>query len=148
GGLQNPANTLDYSGYAGRVVVSLATRAATGIKDLHGNGLADIQNVVGSSASTNLIVGPSAATTWNLTGPNAGYVNDAMVPGWIRSFSNFAYLTGSSGDDKFAFGAGASVSGALDGGAGQNTLDYSNFVARVTVSLATSAATAVRNASG
>lgn len=46
-----------------------------------------------------------------------------------------------AGDDTFVFPDGASVPGALNGGGGNNTLDYSAYTTAVSVNLLTSAAT-------
>src|SRR5262249_29149661 len=108
------SNTLDYSAYSARVVVSLGTNAVTAIKNLHGSGLNRIQSIVGSSAATNLLVSTNADTTFNVTGANAGNLNDAVIPGGTLSFSAFAFLTGGSSNDTYAFGAGGSLSGAID----------------------------------
>lgn len=57
------------------------------------------------------------------------------------TFAGFANLTGGTGNNVFQFGAGASVSGVIDGGTGTNTLDYSSYTSGVYVNLQTLAAT-------
>ena len=122
-------NTLDYSALAGPITVNLQAHTAPGI----GGTFSDISNFVGSAGSDTL-VGPNATTTWNVTGPNSGNVAG-------NTFSSFENLTGGSGDDTFALYDGGSLSGKVDGGAGSNTLDYSNYSGPVVVNLALNTAT-------
>jgi ELWxxDGT repeat protein len=61
--------------------------------------------------------GPAAGGLWLLTGQGAGSVGSV-------TFVGMRDLTGGAGDDAFRFSAGASLVGELDGGAGENTLDY------------------------
>jgi hypothetical protein len=135
------ANTFDYSTYPGTIIVNVGAYAATAVKSLAGSGVFDIQSFIGNATSTNHLVGPNTAETWNLAGANAGTF---MGTG---SFSGFPNLTGGTGADTFTFGAGATLAGILDGGlgAGLNTLDYTNYGARVVVDLTHGVATAVSN---
>jgi hypothetical protein len=108
------ANTLDYSGDGGiAATVDLATATATKT-----GGFANIQSFIGSSSSADQLIGPNSATTWTLTGANAGTVGSF-------SFSAIEDLTGGTGNDTFAFASGGSVSGKIRGGSGTNTLNYS-----------------------
>lgn len=50
-------------------------------------------------------------------------------------------LVGGSGNDLFVFGDGAVTAGTIDGGAGSNTLDYTNYSTAVTVNLSNGTAT-------
>jgi hypothetical protein len=125
-------NTLDYSldgGAAATVNLTTATASRTG-------GFAAIQALVGSSSAADRLIGPDATNVWSITGTNAGQVGPF-------SFSAVENLTGGSGVDEFAFGNGKGVSGALDGGAGSNWLDYALYTTPVTVNLATGTATGV-----
>ena len=100
----------------------------------------DIENLVGGSASdsfsfvnsngvitgniaggtgTNTILGRNAATTWTLTGANAGNVRaTASGTPYIANFTNIQNLTGGNSADIFDFSTTAlgSVSGLIDGG--------------------------------
>jgi uncharacterized repeat protein (TIGR01451 family) len=124
-------NTLDYSGYGKSVNVRPGSGLATAL-----NLFSNISVLVGSSATTNMLVGANTANTWNLTAANAGTVN-------AITFSSFQNLTGGSGNDTFSFSLAGSVTGTINGGAGFNTLDYSARSVGVTVNLATSAASDV-----
>jgi Ca2+-binding RTX toxin-like protein len=123
-------NTLDYSALAGPVVVDLQASTAPGV----GGTFSNIGDFVGSASAADTLVGPDA--TWDITGANAGSVNGS-------TFSSFENLTGGAGPDQFIFQPGGSVSGNIDGGGGDNTLDYSALAGPVTVNLQTSAAPGV-----
>jgi hypothetical protein len=61
---------------------------------------------------SNTLKGPAADLTWNITGAGAGEVGDVQ-------FSHVENLVGAADNqDTFVFGAGASLAGLLDGGAG------------------------------
>ena len=70
----------------------------------------------------------TVATTWTITGSNAGNVANSSfsVAGGI-GFSDFQNLTGGGENDTFLFQSGGSVA-SVDGGAGTNTLDYTALV--------------------
>src|SRR5207237_1047365 len=86
-----------------------ATTGATG-------GLAFFDSIVGSSATTNRLIGPNATTKWKLTGSNVGTVGSV-------AYSGFANLQGGTGADTFTLvNPGAGVSGTIDGGAGSDLL--------------------------
>jgi hypothetical protein len=125
-------NALDYSAYSTSVVVNLQTGAATGV----GAGFANIQNVAGGSAA-NTLTGPDAATTWSVTGADAGTLNNGVT------FAAFGNLIGGAGDNAFVFADGATLSGSVTGGGGTNTLDYSAYSTSVLVNLQTGFGTGV-----
>src|SRR5262249_15027949 len=114
-------DTLDYSALAGPITVNLQTKKAPAIVGT----FSGITNLVGTAASDTLI-GPDSGATWNLTGNNSGDVNGVK-------YASFENLTGGSGDDTFVFFAGGGVSGNIDGGGGNNTLDYSHLTTGITV---------------
>jgi hypothetical protein len=126
-------NTLDYSGDGGvAATVNLATSTATKT-----GGFAHILKLVGSSSTSDRLIGPNTTNTWTLTGANAGTLG-------AFSFSAVENLTGGSGLDLFVFRAGATVSGKIDGGGGgTDWLDYAAYTTPVTVNLATNSATGV-----
>ncbi|HEY2586240.1 MAG TPA: calcium-binding protein [Tepidisphaeraceae bacterium] len=129
-------NTLDYSALAGPITINLQTNAAPGI----GGVFANITNFVGSAGSDTLI-GPNATTQWNVTGANSGAVSGGSIAN--DTFSSFENLVGGSGDDTFSIYDGGSLSGNLDGGPGNNTLDYSHYTGNVIVNLALNTATGI-----
>src|SRR5262249_14849302 len=75
--------------------------------------------------------------TWRITDVNAGTLSVGDPDNVVASFDGIQNLTGGSGDDRFVFGNGVSVSGRLDGGSGTNTLDYSAYRRNVLVNLQT-----------
>jgi len=124
-------NTLDYSALAGPITVNLQTDTANDI----GGTFANIENFVGSAGSDTLI-GPNVTTQWNITGANSGTVN-------ADTFSSFENLIGGSADDTFSLYDGGSLSGKIDGGGGNNTLDYSHYSGSVIINLALNTATGI-----
>jgi len=125
-------NTLNYSAYSAAVSVNIGAGTAPGI----GGGFSNIQNFVGSSSSSNFLIGPDSANTWAITGTNSGNINSSAF-----TFSAFENLTGGSMNDTFAFSNGASVGGVIDGGPGTNSLNYSSYALPVSVSIEAGTAT-------
>jgi ELWxxDGT repeat protein len=110
------SNTLDYSAYTrGRTITltmpGLTPGSSNGTEASLSGGFQNITAVVGSASTTSFdtLTGPNAASTWNLTGANAGSVNGL-------SFSGIENLTGGTHADTFLVGPGASLAGRLDGG--------------------------------
>jgi hypothetical protein len=85
-------------------------------------------------AGDNTLVAGSGVNGWHITGRNAGSAG-------IVSFTKIGSLTGSGDYDTFQFANGASVSGVIDGGAGTNTLDYSQYTSGIAVNLTAGTAT-------
>ncbi len=131
------SNTLNESAYTTAVAVDLAGLTASGV----GGNIANVQTFAGGSGS-NTLSGPNTATTWTLSGSNAGTLTGGF------SFSAFASLTGGAGDNTFVFAAGATLSGTLTGGGGTNSLDYSAYTTSVIVDLQTNVATGVGSLAG
>jgi hypothetical protein len=75
-----------------------------------------------------LLKGSDSASNYIITGP----ATDAPVS-----------ITAGAGDDVFAFMGAARLGGRIDGGGGNNTLDYSNYGQGVTVDLSAGTATGV-----
>jgi hypothetical protein len=128
-------NVLDYSGNGAKpVIVNLANHSATSVHGNAPNGLFDIQHLIGSTATGDRLAGPATATTWNLTGANAGNVSGLV-------FSAIENLTGGPANDTFKFGLAGSLAGTAAGGSGTDRLDYQgNGGTAITVNLQTSAA--------
>ena len=122
---------MDYSHLSSPITLNLQNDTAT---DIDGT-FANITNFIGGSGS-NTVVGPNANTVWTLTA-----LNTFTVTG--LSFSGFQNLVGGSGDDRFVFQTGGGVSGTIDGGGGNNALDYSPYVGNIIVDLVLGSATGV-----
>lgn len=97
----------DFSADAG--IVSVA---------LDGADFANIESYVGNNTNSTLI-GSNAANTWTVTGANDGSVGSI-------TFSNFNNLTGNADTDAFVL-SGGTVSGSIDGAAGNDTLTADNL---------------------
>ena len=81
------------------------------------------------------LVGPNQATTWNITGANTGNLNGLFASG--LTFSNISNLTGGNANNTFIFASNAAtISGAILGGTGTDTLNYSARTANQTLNLA------------
>jgi hypothetical protein len=94
-------------------------------------------------AGSNTLVGPDdpGPHTWHVTGLNAGTL---YAPGTASvTFTGVQNLKGGKGDDLFDFADGARISGAVNGGGGTNSLDYSAYTSRVLVDLKIASATGV-----
>ncbi len=124
--------TLDYSQILAAVTVDLQTGTASAV----GGIISNIAHFVGNSSNPGLLTGPNSAASWTIDGTNSGSVNDL-------TFSSFENLIGGSGDNRFVFFAGGSVAGNIDGGGGNNTLDYSNLSGPVTVNIQTDTASGI-----
>jgi hypothetical protein len=127
-------NTLDYSAYTSAVAINLTGNTATGT-----GGFANIDQFSGGLASDG-ITGPADAAVFTLTGANIGTI---VSGGDTYDFDSFENLTGGIGADAFILPAAGSLSGALDGGAGLDTLDYSGRATAVSVNLQTGTATSL-----
>ncbi len=128
-------DTLDYSTYAGAVSINLLTNSATALVGAFSN----INSFIGAAAST--LTGTNANTNWSLLGANSGVVGGI-------SYASFQNLKGGSGNDNFVFATGGSVAGSIDGGPGDNLLDYSIYVGAVAVNLQSGQATGVGGSVG
>jgi hypothetical protein len=100
-------NTLKvYGSWSGGNVFTVNGAPATTTVTLNGNGL------------STALLGPNAATTWTITGADAGSLGGKL------SFTDMQTLEGGIGNDTFKFLPGGSISGFIVGGGGTNKLDY------------------------
>jgi hypothetical protein len=125
------SNSLDYSNDLSNVLVNLQSKTATRIAGTFTN----MTSLIGSK-STNTLVGTNSNSTWKITGASSGTLNSTFL---FRGVQN---LTGSSGNDTFQFVPGGFVSGLIDGGGGNDSLDYSALSNSILINLQTKAATA------
>ena len=99
-------DVVDYSQRPDSIVVDLAEGTATGTA-----GVAGIEHFVGG-AGEDVLRGPDADNTWNVTGANAGDVAGV-------SFDGFENLNGAvDNEDTFVFAPAGGLTGVVDGGAG------------------------------
>ncbi len=94
----------------------------------------------GGAGNANSITALASANTWAITGDNQGTINTNI------SFINVQNLTGGANQDTFNFSDGGSVSGTVQGGGGDTTLDYSSYTSSVNVNFGTNAATGTGSA--
>lgn len=114
--------------YVGAVTVNLQTGVATSVAAFN-----TLESFTSTDNAADTLIGANADRTWHIVGDNAGDIGGAGV----LDFVGFGNLTGGTGDDDFVFGSVGSLSGDLDGAAGDDTLDYNTGIygAAVTVEL-------------
>ena len=111
------ANTLDLSARPRRTS-TLTSSATTGTAGrLGAAGYSNIGSLVGNN-TTSTLTGRDVASTWTVTGSNAGSVDDG---GGTTNFTGVTGLVGGSAADAFVLGAGFAVA-SIDGGGGSNSL--------------------------
>jgi hypothetical protein len=97
-----------------------------------------LTGTLNGGGAPNTLIGPNVASTFNITGNNAGNLGIT-----IPSFTNIQSLTGGTQPNTFVFSNGAAITGSLSGGAGGDTLDESAYTTAVAVNLQTSKVTGV-----
>jgi hypothetical protein len=100
--------------------------------DLNGLGFSGFEALTGGAA-TDTLVASDTDNIWKITGQDAGTLNGLV-------FTNVENLLGGSGADWFQF-LGGSISGLIDGAAGENTFDYADAIAGIMVDLGLATAT-------
>jgi PKD domain len=125
------SDTLDYSQYGAPATVNLQVDMTTTTGTFSG-----MTNFIGASNYLNEFVGPDA--TWTITGLNSGTVDGT-------TYSDFQYIFGGAGDNQFIMLFGGGISGSIEGGAGTNTLDYSEYPSSVFINLQTDTAPSLAN---
>ena len=146
---QMVGSTLEVFGTAGNDTIVLTTPNSGSI-DVSENGVDQGTFtptggvVIENSGGTDTLQGPNAVSTsiWTLSGPKSGTLMNTALPATV-TFNGITNLTGGTGPDDFVIQTGAAGFGTANGGAGVNTLDYSNLSGGtgVTVNLLTRAAT-------
>jgi hypothetical protein len=130
------ANTLNYSLRSTGVVTNLQLSASTSI----GTSFNQIGTVIGSSNLNNTLIGINQTNVWMLAGSNGGTLNSVFT---TVNFQNYQNLTGGTMSDTFQFKDGSSISGVVNGGGGNDTLDYSGRTANIVTNLQTNSSTAI-----
>jgi len=92
-------------------------------------------SIVGGGGLDSLVAA-NGSNAWNITAGNTGSLNGI-------AFSGIANLTGGTSNDVFSFGSAGFVGGAVNGGGGNDVLNFSSRSAGAVVNLQTGAATAV-----
>jgi hypothetical protein len=142
----NGSDTLKYTAYLTPVLVNLETGETTGAD----GGFSNVEKFNGSAATTNIpatdttpassvidpdtLIASNTVNTWNISGINAGIIHAATRGDF--AFSSFENLTGGTLADRFVIADQVGVTaGTIDGGGGNNTLDYSAYSTAVVVDL-------------
>ncbi|MCA9012204.1 MAG: hypothetical protein KDB01_20770, partial [Planctomycetaceae bacterium] len=123
-----------YSGLGG--VVLLAQNGPNSITVSSVN--ATTNYLINGGGGMDTLIGRNAAQTWTISGVDRGIVGKV-------AFETIENLTGGINADVFAFSTAGRISGSLNGGSGDNWLDYSGFTRTtgVTVDLTKGIATSV-----
>ena len=124
-GTAGGTDTIDIADVAGAQTIDLQNSTIATVV----NNFTDIEAFVGDDAN-DVLVGPNALNTWNITGANDGNV----VGG--PTFTNVPNLTGGTLGDTFDFGPAGSLSGTIDGTAGgTDTVDIADVPGAQTIDL-------------
>jgi hypothetical protein len=91
--------------------------------------------ILDGGSGTDRIIGPEQENTWRLTTRGAGELNSVI------QFLAMERILGGAHDDTFQLVGMGGITGILDGGAGENSIDYSQADRLVTFNLSTSKAT-------
>ena len=117
--------TLDYSAYASARAFLLShvgsLHGVAGTEASIGSGFDNIDRIIGS-AGVDTLRGANIANTWTITGTNAGTLDGVTR---LLTFDSIENITGGNASDQFIFETDTRITGAIDGGAGANTLDLS-----------------------
>ena len=124
------------------------TGSFSGFEQLLGGDAADTFTInaggslesIGGGGGIDALVAAAGNNNWIVSGIGAGQLNSIV-------YAAMENLTGSSGDDLFELLPAGQVTGALNGGAGFNTLSYRQRTSPVAVNLAAGVRTATNVAS-
>ena len=121
-------NALDYSEYASAVNFNLAAMNLPGL-----TGFINIHKLIGGNGVNDTVRGANADTLFAVTAENAGRITWSIYQGgqeikYSFDFEGIENLLGGDGNDTFALVGQGFLTGTIDGGAGSNTLDYSQYV--------------------
>ena len=131
-------DTLDYTAYASaRAFVLTALGPIDGFSGTESSlllGFLNVNYLLGRSGSgLDSLQGLGTDGIWTLN--SAAALSQYTTQGDSLDFSYIDSLIGLGGWDRFVFEDGASLAGSIDGGAGCDTLDYSNYTTARVVSL-------------
>ena len=104
--------------------VAEANSSYSDISSGRGLAFADFAEIAGGTAVDTIAHGAEIISAWNITGAGSGEVLTASLR---QGFSTMDNILGNKGADTFAFAAGGSVSGFVDGDTGNDSLDFSGL---------------------
>lgn len=131
-------NTIDYSARSIGVVTNLQANSSTAI----GGTFSQINSIIGTSAGSDTLTGINNTNRWEITSKNAGAVVSVFS---TMNFSGYENLIGGTASDTFKFFGSGFVTGSVNGGQGNNTLDYSPRTDGIVLNLQNNTATAIGN---
>jgi len=134
------SDAIDFSAADVKITLNLSTGAATKT-----GGIAGIEQYLGGTADRDKLTGPTGNATWRINEADGGTIATDSV---TLTYYGFEDLVGGAGADRFILTEEGSVSRALAGGGGTDTLDYSERTSAVTVNLGASTPTATGVAIG
>jgi len=161
---QSGEDTLDLSAYATARSVSLSgiggSDGYNGTEAALTGSFSNIDQILAPSAGGDTLSGANLHTTWTLASNNNGTLSDGIAAitsptsghvvmparsgsGQNLAFTSFENLTGGTGNDWFDLANGVGVSGQIDGGTGNNTLDYRDYTSAINVDLSAGTATSI-----
>jgi hypothetical protein len=133
-------DSLDFSKYGTPVTVDLQQLKATSNGHTVVGAVGSIQSFSGPTGLVNTLIGPYAASTYQIS--NADTI-ETIGKGSELYFTSFGSITAGPNNDTFTFTNGATLSGSIQGGGGTDKLDYSACTTGVTVNLQLHTATGV-----
>jgi hypothetical protein len=135
------ADTLAFGGGSVRSIMLDSQGAVDGynIREAGFSGLFENINILTGGAGTDSLTGLNTDSTWQINGAGGNLYTSGTRS---LSFSAVENLSGGSGADTFRFAPGAVLAGAISGGMGSDTLDYSSFSSAVAVNLTLNGAAA------
>ena len=124
-------NQLDFADVFASISVNLQTSRVN-----YAGLVSNVDQFIGGKG-TDTFIGMNSVNAWKVNGQEAGAVNDT------QTFINFENLTGGTLVDRFIMLAGGRVSGAVNGGGGNDEVDYSSYPTPVSVNFSSLTATAM-----
>ena len=120
-------NILDYSAYTRPLDFRLTDKgdmAGFNLQEIStGMALSNIVKILGGQANDSLS-GIDQPSTWQINEHNGGTYQSGNT---VLTFTSIEKLKGGMQDDYFRFKDGISLDGNIDGGGGNNTLDYTTY---------------------
>ena len=170
---QSGYNTLDFTPYlTARTITLVSFGSAVGFNGVDTTtrtpaaitgAFYNISQLIGSGDPINpdVLIGMDRDSTWEIDGTNRYLTNPTLDFNSIESLSGASgrdtfivsgaqdvSLMGGAGDDTFIFNDGASITGAVGGSGGVDTLDFSRYSTGVNVNLVTGVTSHVEGGNG
>ena len=146
------------AGGGGADVLSYASRSSAVTFNLQANtalptyvgfgagvgGLIDVDTIEGSTSGNDTLTGFNGSNAFDITAANAGMVTGMVnATPHVVQFTGFENLNGRSQNDSFVFANGAGVSGKINGGTGNDALDFTAYTTAVSINLQSKTFTAI-----